>query len=321
MTDPGMKCSRCKGPAQHRFPQHNARFCGDCLAIHLKHQVAKAIKKFRMLEPGQRVVVAVSGGKDSLALWKLLLELDYEVQAVHLSLDLGEFSQKSLDACQAMAERLENPLRVIRLKDLAGYSVEEIVRANRREFCSVCGTLKRRFLNQVVLEMGASVVATGHHLDDEAGRLLGNMIRGHQYYIDRQWPVLEGMDGRLAKKIKPLCRLDGSEIKAYAKSQDLPAAYGKCPRSKGATLTYYQKAVQYLEEQMPGTKRDLYFGHLRRKGQPPPPPIEEGACSVCGQPSHAQVCTACLLIQRARNKYADPDTGGAGQPPDEQPDG
>lgn len=302
MTNPGMKCTSCRGPANHRFPQHNVRFCDACLEVFIKRQVEKAIKKFGMLEPGQRVVAAISGGKDSLALWQILVDLGYEVVGLHMTLDLGPFSERSLEASQAMAKRLGSELIVHSMPQLTGHQLLDIVRANRREFCSVCGTLKRYFLNRLCLELGADTLATGHHLDDEAGRLLGNMIRGNQDHLDRQWPVLEGMKsgdgGGLVRKVKPLCRLSGSELKSFAKSKDLPAAYGKCPRSKGATLPFYQEAVNLLEERMPGTKRDLYFGFLRRKGTPPAPPKPGGKCARCGAPTHLDVCASCRLLLR-----------------------
>ncbi len=272
MTDPGMKCSRCKGPARHRFPQHNARFCDPCLEIFFQRQVQKAIDKFGMLSPGQKVLVAVSGGKDSLALWQVLCDLGYEAEGLHLALDLGPFSAVSLESCQAMASRLGRPLRLASLEEMAGFSVQEIVWANRRQFCSICGTMKRHYLNRLALDLGHDTIATGHHLDDEAGRLLGNMIHGHADHLARQWPVLEAGEGGFARKVKPLCRMGGEEITAYAKAHELPVASGKCPKSKGATLPFYQEAMRLLDQKMPGTKRDFYLGFLRGKDGPPPPP-------------------------------------------------
>ncbi len=304
MTNPGMKCSRCKGPARHRLPANNARFCDACLEIYLRRQVEKAIKDYAMLAPGQRVLVAVSGGKDSLVLWQVLRYLGYQTAGLHFALDLGEFSARSLAACRAMAERLGRPLHVLDFKDLAGFTMDQVVRANRREFCSVCGTLKRHFLNRACLELGHDTIASGHHLDDEAGRLLGNLIRRHHRHLERQWPVLAGRaeDGRpsLARKVKPLCRLAGSEIKAYALSLGLPAAYGKCPRSRGATLPFYQEALELLDQRMPGTKRDLYLAFLREKGAPPLEETPPGRCPSCGSPTYVGVCSACRLLAKAR---------------------
>lgn len=310
MTDPGMKCTRCRGPANHKFPAHNLKLCDDCLFFFARRQVEKAIRRFDMLRPGQAVTVAISGGKDSLVLWELLNDLGYETKALHLSLGLGEFSERSLAASRAMAERLGQDLTVADFCHLTGFDMDQVVRANRRDYCSVCGTMKRHFLNRLTRELGCDTVATGHHLDDEAGRLLGNMVRGHQEHLDRQWPVLEAMGGddglALVRKVKPMCRLAGDEILAYAKSRDLPAAFGSCPRSRGATLPHYQEAISFLDRKMPGTKRDFYFGFLRRKGAPPPSPVPAGRCEACGAPTHAEgICAACRLLQRARQRAAD----------------
>jgi tRNA(Ile)-lysidine synthase TilS/MesJ len=310
MTNPGMKCSRCRRPASHRFPQHNLRLCDPCLEVFVERQVERAIKKWRMLAPGQEVAAAISGGKDSLALWQILTRLGYRVKAVHISLGFPEFSQDSLAACRAMARLLDAPLEVRGLEDWAGLGVEQVARANRREHCAVCGGLKRHLLNRLCWELGADTLATGHHLDDEAGRLLGNLMRRHSAYLERQWPVLEGMapppGGRvgLARKVKPLVRLAGDEIRAYARSQGLPAHLAVCPKSKGATLTNYQDALELMEERMPGTKRDLYFGFLRQKAGPPPPPEPGSICPGCGGPTQQETCSACLLLRRARESLA-----------------
>jgi tRNA(Ile)-lysidine synthase TilS/MesJ len=298
MTDPGMKCTRCKGPARHRFRQYNARFCDPCLEVFFQGQVARAIEKYRMLEPGQRVLVAVSGGKDSLALWQVLCDLGYAAEGVHLSLDLGEFSEASLAACQAMAQRVGRPLHLADLEQMAGHKVQEVVWANKRQFCAVCGGLKRHFLNRLGRKLGVTALASGHHLDDEAGRLLGNMIHQHGDHLERQWPVLEGSPEGFVRKVKPLCRLGAEEIRAYALAHQLPVAAGKCPMSKGATLLYYQEAMDYLDEKMPGTKRNFYLSFLRAKSGPPPAPVAGGSCQVCGEPTFVGTCTVCRMLGR-----------------------
>lgn len=312
MSEPGMKCSRCQAPARFRFPSHNARFCETCLDVFVLRQVERAIHQFKMLSFGQKLLVAVSGGKDSLSVWMILKELGYQAEGLHISLELGagQFSDASLAACQEMSQRLGAPLHVLRMEEMAGHRVEEVARANNRSFCSVCGTMKRHYLNKLCLELGFDTVATGHHLDDEAGRLLGNLIRRHQRHLDSQWPVLEGSPGGFAKKIKPLCRLAGGETKAYAKSHDLPVAAGDCPRSTGATLPYYQAAVLMLEERMPGTTRDLYLGFLEEKGGPPATPQIASSCAVCGTPTHAEVCTTCRFLQ-ATAKFKEEEAGAA----------
>jgi tRNA(Ile)-lysidine synthase TilS/MesJ len=186
-------------------------FCDPCLELLFQRQGQKAIERHHMLKPGQRVLVAVSGGKDSLALWRVLLGLGYQTEGVHLGLDLGNFSGSSLASSREMARRLDRPLHIFSLVEMAGCTVDEVVRANRRRFCSVCGTLKRYYLNRLALELEFAALALGHHLDDETGRLLGNLIHGHQDHLDRQWPMLAESPG-LCRKIKPLCRLGAEEV-------------------------------------------------------------------------------------------------------------
>ena len=70
-----MKCRRCKAPAIIDIPRHNAAFCAECFTHQCREQVKRAIHEHQMIAPGERVLVAVSGGKDSLALWDLLSEI------------------------------------------------------------------------------------------------------------------------------------------------------------------------------------------------------------------------------------------------------
>ena len=303
MTDPGMKCTRCRGPASHRMPSHNARFCDECLELFVRRQVEKANKDFGMMTPQDRIAVAISGGKDSLVLWKMLVLMGYETHGVHMSLGMGEFSQISLEASQKMAQDLDRPLTVIMLEELTGWPLQKMAWANRREFCSVCGTLKRHYLNKICREMDMTVLATGHHLDDEAGRLLGNLVRRHHEYLERQWPVLEAVEGGLVRKVKPLCRLAGSEIKSLAKAWGLKTVKGPCPRSKGATLHYYQEAMEFLESKMPGTKKNFYLGYLEQKGRPVMALKVEKYCSRCGAATHGDVCNVCRFIEKTQNRF------------------
>ncbi|HEY5012273.1 MAG TPA: tRNA(Ile)-lysidine synthetase, partial [Acidimicrobiia bacterium] len=83
-----MKCRRCKEPAVIDVRRHNAAFCRDCFLHHCREQVRRAIDHFEMMAPGERVLVAISGGKDSLALWDLLLALGYEADGLYLGLGI-----------------------------------------------------------------------------------------------------------------------------------------------------------------------------------------------------------------------------------------
>ena len=90
-----MKCRRCKAPAVVEIRRHNAAFCRECFLRHVREQVKRAIEAHDMFEPTDRILVAVSGGKDSLALWDVLLELGYRADGLYLGLGIGEYSERS----------------------------------------------------------------------------------------------------------------------------------------------------------------------------------------------------------------------------------
>src|SRR5918998_3421495 len=106
-----MRCRRCRGQAVMEVRRHNAAFCRDCFFHYVGQQVTRAIAKYRMLGHTNRVLVAVSGGKDSLALWDLLLELGYQADGLYLSLGIGAYSDVSGEYVHRFVE--ERGLRLV----------------------------------------------------------------------------------------------------------------------------------------------------------------------------------------------------------------
>ncbi len=98
------KCRVCGERAIIDLPRHNANFCGEHLLQLCRRQVEKAIKDHDMLSPDDRILVAVSGGKDSLAVWDILLELGYQADGLYIGLGIGEYSDVSGDYSRAFAD-------------------------------------------------------------------------------------------------------------------------------------------------------------------------------------------------------------------------
>ena len=190
-----MKCRRCREPAVIDVRRHNAAFCKECFLHHCREQVRKAISEYDMLVPGERVLVAVSGGKDSLALWHLLLELGYQVDGLYLGLGIGEYSDESGRYAKDFAEARGLNLIEVDLREQYGYDIPSGSKAAQRVPCSACGLSKRHLFDQAAIDGGYDVVATGHNLDDEAAVLLGNVLRWETGYLGRQFPILPATPG------------------------------------------------------------------------------------------------------------------------------
>jgi tRNA(Ile)-lysidine synthase TilS/MesJ len=180
-----VKCKSCGEPPVIDVHRHHASFCASCFVRHFQDQVRRAIDKHRMLARGERVLVAVSGGKDSLALWDVLLDLGYDVDGVYLALGIGEYSASSQRFAQDYAERRGAKLHVVDIPAEHGFAIPDAARASNRVPCSACGLSKRHLLNRAAVDGGYDVVATGHNLDDEAAVLLGNVLQWHVDYLAR----------------------------------------------------------------------------------------------------------------------------------------
>ena len=258
-----VKCRRCREPAVIDVRRHNAAFCRDCFLHHCREQVRKAIEHFDMLVPGERVLVAISGGKDSLAAWDILRALGYEADGLYLGLGIGEYSDHSGEFARAFAKRIGGNLREIDLRDDYGFAVPEGARVAHRSPCGACGLSKRHLFNSAALEGGYEVVATGHNLDDEAAVLLGNVLHWETEYLARQYPVLPAAPG-FARKIKPLVRLGERETAAYCVFQGIDYIVEECPMAAGNRHLGFKEVLNALEDRSPGTKAAFLNGFLER---------------------------------------------------------
>ncbi|MBK6858378.1 MAG: adenine nucleotide alpha hydrolase family protein [Microthrixaceae bacterium] len=310
-----MKCRVCREPAVIDIRRHNANFCVDHFLRLCRDQTAKAIEDFDMLNPGDRVLVAVSGGKDSLALWDLLRELGYEAHGLYIGLGIGGYSDRSGEMVRSFAHDRGLTLHQIDLREEYGTDVPTAAKATRRVPCSACGLSKRHLFDRAAVDGGFDAVATGHNLDDEAAVLFGNTLRWQTEYLARQMPVLEARAG-FPKKVKPLIRLGEREMAAYCVLRGIDYIVEECPMAEGNKHLGYKEALNDIEARSPGSKHDFYFGFLARASgrfaDAAPAPLEQGSplgegdhdgalgrCDRCGSPSTSEVCAFCRLIERS----------------------
>jgi len=298
-----MKCRVCRGPAVIDIRRHNAGFCDEHFIHHCREQVRRAVKDHQMLRDGDRVLVAVSGGKDSLALWDLLVDLGYDADGLYLGLGIGEYSDRSADAGRAYADERGRKLHEVDLSAEYGYDIPGAVAGTHRAPCGACGLSKRHLFNTVAIERGYDVVATGHNLDDEAAVLLGNVMRWETGYLGRQHPVLPEAPG-FVRKVKPLIRLGEREMAAYCVLRGIEYIVEECPMAEGNRHLGYKDVLNALEDRSPGTKAAFVFGfldrvHERFAGDAAEERAALGECSVCGSPTTGDVCAFCRLRERA----------------------
>ncbi len=307
-----MRCSVCGREAVIKLRHAGLRLCPEHLVARVEKEVAGAIRRFRMLSPGERVLVAVSGGKDSLALWHILAKLGYRADGLYIDLGIAGYSARSRKASEEFASERGLELHVVSLEKELGATLDEVARLARGKTCSLCGTVKRYLMNRAAWEGGYQALATGHNLDDEAATLLGNVLRWDEGYLARQYPVLPS-EGKLVRKIKPLVFLSEREMAAYCLVQGIRYLYEDCPHAEGARSIALKDVLNRLEDRYPSTKISFLRQFLKvRVRFRPPESVELHDCPRCGMPTAADgLCRFCRL-KEAVTRHALRITGDHG---------
>ena len=301
-----MKCRKCGGTASLELRRHNAAFCSPHFIEFFRKQVAEAVHRHHMFTTDETIMVAVSGGKDSLALWDVLIEDGYRTAGLYLDLGIFDYSKESRAKCEAFAEARGLTLHVDRVAEAVGAPIPVVQQATRRPTCSACGLSKRYLMNRAALEHGYPVVATGHNLDDEAATLFGSVMHWQTDALPRQSPALASTHPKLVRRVKPLYRLSELETAAYAFLRGIDYIVEECPFAKGATSIAHKQVLDRLEEASPGSKHNFLFGFLEKARG-----VFEGAeptvlneCAVCGQVTTGEICAFCKLSDQVKRRRA-----------------
>jgi uncharacterized protein (TIGR00269 family) len=305
-----MKCKACGEKAVVNMKQHKLALCKEHYLAWIPEQTARFIKKYWMFGPDEKILVAVSGGKDSLSLWDILQKLGYSVDGMYIGLGIDEgigYSEESHWLTEKFASERGLKLHVVDIQKEYGHSIPAMAQLSTRGHgrpCSVCGLIKRHEMNRIAHDLGYDVLATGHNLDDEAAVLFGNTLKWSKEFLLRQKPVLPEHDG-LARKVKPLCRFYEKEMTAYAMLSGIEYIYEECPFSVGSTTIYYKELLNRLENERPGAKLSFYLNFLdaREHGLfaddvvKSVPPLYN--CPKCGQPTmYEGKCSFCRMMEK-----------------------
>jgi len=310
-----MKCRKCDEKAAINMREHKLALCKGHYLEWVPEQAERSIEKYHMFTRQERVLAAVSGGKDSLSLWDILWRLGYQVDGLYIGLGIDggvDYSNESQRLTEQFARERGLHLHVVKVAEQYGETIPTIANRTHRgqgKPCSVCGLTKRHIMNRVARDEGYDVLVTGHNLDDEAAVLLGNTLHWASGYLVRQGPVLEADQPGLVRKAKPLCRLYERQMTAYALLRGIEYIYDECPYAVDATSIYYKELLNKLEADRPGAKLSFYLSFLQAKEAGLfAPQADEGkallhTCTNCGQPTTAPgECAFCRMLAKIGNQ-------------------
>ena len=269
-------------------------------------RVEKTVARYQMVRPGDLVLAAVSGGKDSASLLHLLSrlreKLGFRLKGLHIDLGIGEYSKRCRKAAEALSEALKIPALTIDLEEL-GIPIPKLAKYSRKGMCSICGTVKRYLMNFSALAVGAASVATGHILDDAVHLALKVFLTSEPSQLAVLRPAVERFEGLAVAKIKPLIEVSGKESLTYALVNRLPFYHGECPYHDERFINVGLREFQdKLEDEHPGIKLSFIRRFNKLLTMLPQADVQlrnVRKCTVCGMISQTEKCAFCRLVERA----------------------
>jgi uncharacterized protein (TIGR00269 family) len=287
------------------------RLCEECFKNSIEDKVRTTISRYKMLEPNDEIVVAVSGGKDSLSLLHILLDIEKNfpqasICAVTVDEGIRGYRDEALKFAAKSCRELGIKHKIVSFRELYKVTLDELAETIRGKEktelspCSYCGVLRRCALNIVARQTKANKLATAHNLDDETQTILLNIIHGDAIRIARVKPVLDNGHPKLIQRVKPFCEVPEKEIALYAYLKRIRFQSISCPYAHTALRNDIRSMLNTLEEKHAGTKFAIFRSIERIR-----PAMETLAekeklrdCELCGEPTSSKVCKPCQMLQK-----------------------
>ncbi|MEM5793062.1 MAG: TIGR00269 family protein [Candidatus Aenigmatarchaeota archaeon] len=304
--DKKVKCSFCEKKSVYSMKYEGHNYCKNHFIKSVEKRVRKTIRENKLVENGDRIVVALSGGKDSSTTLYLLKKIfknnpKVEIGAMTIDQGFGCVSEYNISFASQLCKDLNVEHHIFSFKDEFKKSVQELVKKNPgSSYCEICGVLRRYLINKKARKLGFNKVATGHNLDDECQSIIMNFIKGDFLRLARVGakPLLTNHP-KFVPRIKPLVKIPEDEVRLFSNLVGIRYSDQKCPYRKfntfrGHTIEYLNK----MEEDSPGIKYSILEGALRLK-----PLLEQKfrnekivLCERCEEPASKRICKTCQVL-------------------------
>ncbi len=303
-------CDKCQKPAIALVRYSGAHLCPDHFTDFVERRVKHQIRRQVDLVGGERIAVAVSGGKDSTVALHLVHKIlgdrrQLDISAITIDEGIEGYRESCLPIVQEQCKHLGVEHRTASFDGLFGTTMDRVARTRRDvSTCTYCGVLRRAAMNRTAREWGATHLATGLNLDDTAQSILMNISRGDVERLTRLGPHRKSFDG-LVPRIQPLRAIPESETTLYAIVNGLRYHDLECPYAPEALRNSYRSVVAMLEDEHPGTRHAILksYDELLPMLEDHYPSAALRKCA-CGEPTAGTKCKACALVEDLNTRTA-----------------
>ena len=295
-----MKCDLCPKDAVTLIRYNGTHLCGEHFLTYVEKRVKKEIRKQISLSSGDKIAVAVSGGKDSMVTLHMLDMVfgerdDIEIHAISIDEGIEGYRPPSLDIVKEFCESRNIPMHLRSFSEEGPVMDDASSLSGDSSPCTYCGVMRRKLMNDEARKIGARYLATGHNLDDMAQSVMMNFVRGDVERLARLGPHTKVQPG-LIPRFLPLRMIPEKESLLYAIVSGMPYWDGECPYYEGALRNQYRSIVDELEMRSPGSRFSILSSYdtLKPMLMSGFPPADLKFCE-CGEPTLGNKCKACEL--------------------------
>jgi len=300
------KCVRCRRNAVYHRRYSGENLCGSCFKKSIIEKTRKTISKYDMIRYGEKIAVAVSGGKDSLSLLDVLSRITpgHGEKIVVITVDEGiaDYRDEAMKLVARMTSKLGLTYEVVSFKSIFGFTLDDALENKDRiaSACAVCGILRRRAIDIAAKNIGADLIATAHNLDDFLQTFLINLTSGDSRRLDFLDPGFKPQLN-MPRRIKPFVELYEEEIAFYAYLSKIPFQTISCPYMGEGIRTEIRTFLNNLERHHTGVKYSTFNTSLKllTRIQVTKP---SRRCEECGYPSSSAICSTCMTVKLIQNQ-------------------